>query len=193
MRVLNTAHHLTKKHQIPTSFPTSWPLAEPFGVSGMELCEKPSVGCFLVAHPLLAGPEFSRSVVLLTDYGEQGGATGLVLNVPSLGLVNSSTVVAQNGEEGEGERESDLEGWEEEAAAGRAKRSSVKVLLENVMTHNLNRHSLYWIQAVMLTSFFPFFLLFHTCPTLYMYMHLYFYSHSHLYTHTLYPHRIFQC
>jgi putative transcriptional regulator len=42
----------------------------------------PSVGRLLISEPFLADPNFKRSVVLLSDYGE-GGAMGFILNQPS--------------------------------------------------------------------------------------------------------------
>ncbi len=43
---------------------------------------QPSKGKILIAEPFLKGPYFSRSIVLLTEYGKQG-AVGFVLNKPS--------------------------------------------------------------------------------------------------------------
>lgn len=43
--------------------------------------EKPIAGCYLIAEPLLGDPNFDRSVILLTDYGNQG-TVGYVLNRP---------------------------------------------------------------------------------------------------------------
>lgn len=42
----------------------------------------PSVGKLLISEPFLADPNFKRSVVLLTEYGEEG-AVGFILNQPS--------------------------------------------------------------------------------------------------------------
>ncbi len=43
---------------------------------------QPSKGKILIAEPFLKGPYFGRSIVLLTEFGEQG-AVGFVLNKPS--------------------------------------------------------------------------------------------------------------
>jgi putative AlgH/UPF0301 family transcriptional regulator len=46
-------------------------------------------GVSLVARRSVSGPVFDRSVILLIDYAEERGATGLVVNKPTPSVADS--------------------------------------------------------------------------------------------------------
>ncbi len=52
---------------------------------------KPAVGKLLIAEPFMLDPEFKRSVILITEYAEQG-VVGFVLNNPSGLYINDAII-----------------------------------------------------------------------------------------------------
>lgn len=58
-------------------------------IQGLAVTDTIERGVLLIAHPMLQGNVFGRSVILITEYSEETGAVGVIVNKPTAHTVKA--------------------------------------------------------------------------------------------------------